>query len=176
MKNGMKLGLVAVALMSVSAFADFRPGRVRPISKIQLEQIEGDGRYPLPVELTVNKQDGATGVAGFTLLEDKGLRCVTTPCPSHQTTQFHVTNVSKSRAGSIVYTASTDRPFIMGIIVPRPGHVTRTIEVSDHTNNKLARHKFPWILKIKGLHDIHTYGGHAEPVYTTQSVGGSNVE
>ena len=169
MKVGMQFGLVAVATMvSVSAFADFRVGRVRAVAKIQLEQIEGDGRYPLPVRLSVNKQDGVQAVAGFTLTEDTGLRCIKAPCPSEKTTQFHVTNISKKRSGSIVYTASTDKPFIMGIIAPRPGHVTRTIEVADHSNNKVARYKFPWILKIQGAHDLHTYGGHAEPLMVTQ--------
>jgi len=174
MKNGMKLGLAVVTLMSVSAFADFRPGRVRAVAKIQLEQIENDGLYPQAEQLLVNKADGKPQIVGFTLIEDTGLRCVTTPCPSSKTTHFYVTNISKKKSGSIVYTASTTRPLLTGIVVP--GKDAREIEVADHSNNKSARYKFPWILSIEGESDTNTYGGHLEHLMVTQGVGGLNVE
>lgn len=171
MKVGMKFGLVAVAMVSLSAFGVHRPGWERPVYNVPLEQIDGDGRYPRPTNLMINKQSVAKQFTSFKLVEDTGVRCITTPCPSEQTTVFYVTGVSKNRGGSTIYEASTLRSFPLGIVVPKPGTVVRTIQLFDHSTNRLARYKYRFVLKIQGKHDAHTYGGNGEAVATP--AGGS---
>jgi hypothetical protein len=166
-KVGIKFGMLAVAaLSSLSAFGVVRPGWERPVAKAELSQIEGDGRYPRPTTLTKNKQDGAKEATSFTLVEDTGLRCITTPCPSHKTTVFHVLNVKRARTGRVEYTASTDKPFLVGIIAPKPGHVVRKITVIDYTNDTVSDPKYTWILKLKGKNGMQEFGGNPEPAFT----------
>ena len=139
MKSNLLGSLALVALTSFSAFGIVRPGWERPVKTAQLEQIEGDGRYPRPTELTMNKQDGALNATSFTLVEDTGLRCITTPCPSSKTTQFRVTQANTLRNGSVRYLAtSVPRVLIMGIIAPGPGSKARAIEVLAR-DEKLVR-------------------------------------
>ncbi len=172
MKSNLLGSLVLVALTSFSAFGIVRPGWERPIKKAQLEQIEGDGRYPRPSELTMNKQDGAPKATSFTLVDDTGIRCITTPCPSSKTTEFSVTQVTTLPHGSVKYVATSARRLIMGIIAPVPGHQTpvRTIEVLDHSNNNIARHKYQWVLSYTTLMGHFQYGGNPEGVMTIQGV------
>ncbi len=164
------MGIAALALITSSAFGGIRPIGERPYAKVRLEQIEGDGRYPRPTELTINRRDRSIDAASFLLVEDTGLRCITTPCPSHKTSKFHVTKVFRTKDGSVLYTANNTPVLITGIIAPGPGHVDRTIQVADHSNNRRLRFKFPWILKLQGKFEAATYGGHPELINTIQKV------
>lgn len=160
------------ALVSTSLFANGRPPVMgmpapfeRPVGTVHLSQIDGDGRYPRPEALTLNRFNTSKTYTSFKLVEDTGIRCVTTPCPSETTTKFNVTNVRTTRTGDVVYTADSRPIMIMGIIAPRPGHpapAVRTIQVIDHSNNRSARHRYQFVLKLKGKFEMNTFGGNLE--------------
>jgi hypothetical protein len=48
------------------------------------------------MSLIINKRDDAKAPTSFTLVEDTGLRCITTPCPSTTTSEFQIERISPS--------------------------------------------------------------------------------
>lgn len=92
MKNLIAMALVVTGI----ANADFRLGWERPIMRANLTRVESSTAYPNAQTLTINKQDGNKRPTSFTLTEDTGLRCITTPCPSFATTEFKIVDISSS--------------------------------------------------------------------------------
>ena len=161
------------ALVSTSLFASGRPfpgGPTmgmpmpfeRPVGKAQLHQIEGDGRYPRPTELTVLRRNNSKTYSSFKLVEDTGIRCIKAPCPSYKTSQFYVTNLRTTKDGSVYYQANNRPVLIMGIVAPGPDFKLRSIEVADHSNNTRLRYKYQLVLKLKGQFEMNTFGGNLE--------------
>lgn len=105
-----KLSLFAVAALTVASVASavFVPGWERPIMGAQLHFVFPAKPIPgskvLATHLVLNQRDEASEPTSFTLTEDTGIRCITTPCPSSKETQFNITRVKPTRLG-VIYEA-----------------------------------------------------------------------
>lgn len=98
-----KLSLFAVAALTVAniASAVYAPGWERPIMGGPLDYIAPTKPVPglKAMHLVLNQRDEAKEPTSFTLTEDTGIRCVTTPCPSSKETQFDITRIRFTRRG-----------------------------------------------------------------------------
>ncbi len=163
-KTGFLFAVLAV-VAALPSFADFRPGFERPIYKATLETRHLN--YPRAELLTMTKQDGARFATGFTLVEDTGIRCVTTPCPSSHTSQWRIdprTGRKVLPGGTVVYTA-VER-------VRHPSIAARVLTLTDHSRSKLEiPYKHLWLVKIEGPRGQFLSWGNPEGVITTASVG-----
>ena len=102
----MKKALLALAGLMIAniAGAVVDPTWERPVLSASLREISqtkpvGGSRA---THLTKNQRDGWKDATSFTLVEDTGIRCVTTPCPSTKVTQFNVKSIVGSLHGSDV--------------------------------------------------------------------------
>lgn len=157
------LVLVAAAVSGVAAHAVVRPGWERPILQARITPIDDSIKYPVAEHLTLNKQDGAAKPTSFKMVEDTGLRCITTPCPSHVTTTWRITDVESAGGGSVLYKAVEN-------LFPRPNvrlMPPRRLQVIDHTRNITERvFTHLWEVKIEGRGTERSYVGKPAPVYT----------
>ncbi len=148
MKKQFSLLVVSLAaIVNLSAFALSRPGIERPIFEARLNVTGGNGQYPLATQIIMNKLDGAKAATSFTLVEDNGIRCFTTPCPNLQTSLFRVTNVEESKSNTVDYTAEAANGEVLYVV--------------DYTSHFLhPQHK--WVVTVDGT----TYEGAYTAIFT----------
>lgn len=159
---------VAGLLFTGVAQADVDPNFEMPISEADLTEIIGTK----PVEgarayyMTKNQRVNADEPTSFTMHEDTGIRCVTTPCPSVRRVQFRITNIEHSfhNADVVRYEAvevlknipphvriARRQLFVtessMELVAPGGGGFTRRtmwqVQVKMHPNNSIMYYAQP---------------------------------
>ena len=163
-------------LVSNFAHAIVVPNWERPISGTKLAPT-GDTMTSHELRafhLTINKRDGAKAVTSFTMTEDTGIRCITTPCPSSKKTVFMITNIKPSFHGESIRYEATEklvniRPNVR--IAPRKLEVTETsMELVVPGGGGFMRRTY-WEVQVDAFgKPLQTYTGKPKPIATIQTV------
>ncbi len=105
MKNLLNVFMVAGTFLSLSAFAGEIPlGRALETATLSKAD-HGPTVLPRLETLTLHESAANPKQLVFVAVEDTGIRCITTPCPSSQTTQYRVTSVEQVDAQTKKYVA-----------------------------------------------------------------------
>lgn len=165
MKTFGKFIFILALVGGLSAQAIYNPKWERPIFKAELTEVFGHElfRFPVAEELTLHQRDGAKDKTLFSLVEDTGLRCITTPCPSHVTSLFTITKIQKIDAQTVKYFAKElPRVDVNGSIY----NGLRKLEVVDFVGERQQ-----WNLTIKeDSRKARKYVGYPEGVPTIESI------
>lgn len=160
MKN---LIVLALSLVTVASFADFRPGRVRPEMRGQLNITIGSETVPTLNILEKNFMDGKREAVSFTLTEDTGIRCVTVPCPSTKKAIFKIED-TQTYEDSVVYTAVE----VLGRFDHR---APRTLTVKESYMELINVDSFSqrvfWVVEIRGIEGSMFYTANPEYLAVT---------
>jgi hypothetical protein len=152
-----------VLVTAFSAQAVVRPGWERPIAQARLIAVDGKLAYPQPESLTLNRRDGILKKASsFTLVEDTGVRCFTTPCPSSVTTQFKIVSIDRDKYNSIVYQAVEVKTLPNTI-----GPMKRVLTVIDRRQDN-GNYEFGWEVSLRHYGHAREFRGNPTPVFTAQ--------
>ena len=172
MKN---LSFLAVATLMIGniASAVSVPGWERPIKEAELNYIAPTKPQSglLANHLTLNQLDEATEPTTFTLQEDTGIRCITTPCPSSRNVEFKINQILHERRDGVRYVATE----ILKNIPPHVRIVPRTLIVKESTMELVApggggfMQRTMWNVEVRRFNDeTHHYYGEVQDVYTIQ--------
>jgi len=170
-----KLSYLAIAGLMVANFAAAIdvPGWERPIQGAELTLAEDSGAVDhVATYLTLNQQDGATSPTSFTLTEDTGIRCITTPCPSSREVGFTITGPAK-RVGfdTIQYHAVE----VLKDIPPHVRIARRHLTVTESSMELVApggggfTRRTYWQVEVKPFaQETQVYYGNPEPLASIQ--------
>lgn len=170
MKN---LSYFAVAGLMIGnlASAVSVPGWERPIKEAELHYIVPTK----PVEgllanhLTLNQLDEANEPTTFTLQEDTGIRCITTPCPSTKNTEFRIDTIEHQGRDGVRYVATE----VLKNIPPHVRIARRTLIVNESNMELVApggggfMQRTMWDVEVKRFAaPSHRYYGNVNDVFT----------
>lgn len=172
MKN---LSLLAVAglMLSGVASAVFDPTWERPVFSAELTASEIVEHNDVATNLTLNKRDGEENFTTFTLTEDTGIRCFTTPCPSSKDTFFKIDRIITGRSGEPMYEATeilNDIPAHVRIVPRKMTVVESSMELVAPGGGAFMRKTF-WDVSVKHFNqEADVYTGNPEAVFTPLSI------
>jgi len=163
MKNLSFLAVAGLLLGNLASAIEV-PGWERPIKEAQLHYIaptkpvDGLKAY----HLTMNQLDEAAEPTSFTLQEDTGIRCITTPCPSTRDTEFKIDTITHEGHDTVQYVATE----VLKNIPPHVRIARRTIIVNESNMELVApggggfTQRTMWDVEVKrfGAQSARYYG------------------
>lgn len=158
--------ILVIATMLVAMTAQgATPSWDKPVAKSSLEELTEplpEVIWPLPEQLTMNRQDGSPFATSFTLQEDNGLRCVKAPCPNMVRSLFRRTVALPLSGGSIRYLAvEINRPAAQG--------PNRILEVTDHSEEPGGLTVHTWEVTLRNRLEVRQFGGNPTLLLTPTS-------